>query len=208
MNSPHGSEIHGNRDSEMLEMSLPYAIPIVFGIIMGASELVIGSVKRSRAGSIRADKGSQWAFWVLIPGGIWFAVYVAVRVTVGRFPLSAVLESVAIVLIAAGMALRGYAIFYLGRFFTVDVAVAPDHRLIDTGPYRYVRHPSYTGALLALLGLGLSMGNALSILAISLPLLITYVYRIRVEEAALRAGLGEPYVEYCARTRRLIPGVF
>lgn len=189
-------------------MSFPYDLPMVLGIVIASTELVIGLVKRSRAGSSRADKGSLWVFWVLIPAGVWFAVYVAINVRVGRFPLSPAVESSAVALFAAGLALRWYSIFHLGRFFTVDVAIAPDHRLIDTGPYRYIRHPSYTGALLAVLGLGLSMGNGLSVLAIMVPVVVTYAYRIRIEETVLRKGLGAPYVDYCARTRRLIPGVF
>jgi protein-S-isoprenylcysteine O-methyltransferase Ste14 len=169
-------------------MSLPYALPMVFGIVIGVTELVIGLIKRSRAGSARSDKGSLWVFWVLIPAGIWFAVYVAIHVRVGRFPLSPAFESAAVALFASGLALRWYSIAYLGRFFTVDVAITADHRLVDTGPYRHIRHPSYTGAML--------------------PVLVCYVYRIRIEEAALRSGLGAAYVDYCARTRRLIPGVF
>jgi protein-S-isoprenylcysteine O-methyltransferase len=55
-------------------------------------------------------------------------------------------------LFAAGLALRWYAIVYLGRFFTVNVAISKDHRLIDTGPYRFIRHPSYTGAIMAFVG--------------------------------------------------------
>jgi protein-S-isoprenylcysteine O-methyltransferase Ste14 len=181
---------------------------MVFGIVIGVTELIIGLVKRSRAGPTRADKGSLWVFWALIPAGIWFAVYLATNVRVGRFPLSPAIESAAVALFAAGLALRWYSIAYLGRLFTVDVAIAPDHRLVDRGPYRYIRHPSYTGALLAVLGLALSMGDGLSLLAILLPVIVCYVYRIRIEETALRAGLGAAYVDYCARTRRLIPGVF
>ena len=67
-----------------------------------------------------------------------------------------------------GIAIRWYAIVYLGRFFTVNVAIAADHRLIDSGPYRFVRHPSYIGALMAFLGLGLTLGNWVSLASCSL----------------------------------------
>lgn len=70
---------------------------------------------------------------------------------------------------AAGIVLRWYSIIHLGRFFTVNVAIAADHQLVDTGPYRFVRHPSYTGALLAFVGFGMVMRNWASVLVISMP---------------------------------------
>jgi protein-S-isoprenylcysteine O-methyltransferase len=106
-----------------------------------------------------------------------------------------------------GLALRWWAVVTLGRFFTVDVATHADHSLVDTGPFHFVRHPSYTGLLLAFLGFGVSMGNALSLLVLMPPIVAALSYRMRVEEAALRGALGAPYADYCARTKRLIPGV-
>jgi len=90
----------------------------------------------------------------------------------------------------------------------VNVAIAADHRLIDTGPYRYLRHPSYTGALLAFLGLGLCMGNWASMLVMIVPIFLVFLRRMNVEEAALLKGLGEPYREYMLRTKRLVPGLY
>jgi protein-S-isoprenylcysteine O-methyltransferase len=93
-------------------------------------------------------------------------------------------------------------------FFTVDVAIATDHRLIDTGPYQSVRHPSYTGALMAFVGLGLCLHNAASLLVVTMPVLWVFSRRMRIEEDALTAGLGESYRDYMLRTRRLIPGIY
>ena len=109
---------------------------------------------------------------------------------------------------AAGLALRWYAILYLGRFFTVNVAISRDHRLIDTGPYRLIRHPSYTGALMAFLGLGVCIGNWASLAAMLIPTLLVFSWRIRVEEQALMAALGEPYRIYMQRTKRLVPAIY
>ena len=124
--------------------------------------------------------------------------------------LGRVLPATAIgaVLFAAGLAIRWYAIIYLGRFFTVNVAIASDHKLIDGGPYRFVRHPSYSGALLAFLGLGLCIGNWASIAIVAIPILSVFLWRIHVEEAALLLGLGDQYRRYMDRTKRLIPGVY
>lgn len=109
---------------------------------------------------------------------------------------------------AAGLALRVWAVHELGRFFRFTVVVQADHRVIDTGPYRRIRHPSYTGLLLAELGLGIALGTWLSIPACLVPPLLAFVLRIRSEERVLARELGEPYRSYMQRTRRLIPGVW
>ncbi len=112
------------------------------------------------------------------------------------------------VLFFPGMALRWYAIIHLGRFFTTNVAIANDHYLVDSGPYRFVRHPSYTGSMLAVLGFLLTMANWASLLIIFVPILAVTLWRIHIEEAALLAALGEPYRAYMQRTKRLIPGIY
>ena len=108
----------------------------------------------------------------------------------------------------AGLTLRWYAIVHLGRFFTVNVSIAADHRLIDTGPYRIVRHPSYTGALMAFLGLGLCMANWASLLSLLVPICLVFLRRIHVEEAVLLEALGDQYRDYMRRTKRLIPAIY
>jgi protein-S-isoprenylcysteine O-methyltransferase Ste14 len=107
-----------------------------------------------------------------------------------------------------GVGLRQWAVWTLGRFFTVEVRVAPDQTVVDDGPYRWVRHPSYTGLLLSLVGLGLALGNWLSVLALAIVPSVGLVIRIRVEERELLVALGDPYREYAARHRRLVPGVW
>jgi protein-S-isoprenylcysteine O-methyltransferase Ste14 len=115
---------------------------------------------------------------------------------------------IGIALMLVGMAFRFYAMSVLGRFFTYDVAVHSGQTVIEAGPYRYIRHPSYTGALITLVGLGLALGNWAGLLALLACIGVAYTYRISVEEAALVAALGEPYKEYMRRTRRLIPFLF
>jgi protein-S-isoprenylcysteine O-methyltransferase Ste14 len=111
-----------------------------------------------------------------------------------------------LLLAVAGVGFRWYAIVRLGRFFETRVTVKADQVVVDTGPYRLVRHPSYTGMLLTLFGVLLSSTNWLS-LACFLLALPGLAYRIAVEERALAAGLGQPYRDYMRRTKRLIPHV-
>ncbi len=111
-------------------------------------------------------------------------------------------------IILLGVALRWYAIRVLGRFFTRNVAIRQDHQIVRAGPYRYVRHPSYSGYLLSVLGLGLALDNWAA-LAILLGLnFAVFAYRMQVEEAALAAAFGPAYETYRHSTKRVIPLVY
>lgn len=111
-------------------------------------------------------------------------------------------------LIVGGVWLRSYAIRVLGRHFTPVVATRPDQRVVREGPYRLVRHPSYSGALVSILGLGIALGNWASLALLALGSLAGFGYRVAVEERALLAALGPEYAEYMQGTRRLIPWVY
>ena len=111
-----------------------------------------------------------------------------------------------IVMGSAGLLLRLWAIRTLGRFFTSGVMVQEGQAVLTTGPYRWVRHPSYTGSILTVLGTAVALGSPLGVvLAVGL-LVPVYLYRIRVEERTMLAGLGDAYASYRARTPALLPG--
>jgi protein-S-isoprenylcysteine O-methyltransferase Ste14 len=111
-------------------------------------------------------------------------------------------------LLIAGVAIRWNAIYTLGKYFTSTVVIKDDHRLIRIGPYKYLRHPAYAGALVAHIGLGLSFSNWFSLALSCLPFLLAALYRIHVEEQALSETFGEEYVEYSKHTKRLIPKLY
>jgi len=128
---------------------------------------------------------------------------------VGRFGGATVpAEVVGLTLFAAGILVRSIAIAQLGAFHMPDVAIRVGHRVVDTGLYRHVRHPSYLGACIAFLGFGLGLGSWVSAVVALGMALIAYAYRIHVEEQALRDALGDAYTAYQARTRRLVPGIY
>jgi len=110
--------------------------------------------------------------------------------------------------LAAGVALRTWAILTLGRLFKFVVVIQEGHRVVASGPYRLLRHPSYTGALVAFLGTGIVLDSWLSTLALVLIPLLAILVRIHVEEAELTNALGREYRTYASRTRRLIPGLW
>jgi protein-S-isoprenylcysteine O-methyltransferase Ste14 len=116
--------------------------------------------------------------------------------------------TIGMVLVAAGIALRAWAILTLGTSFSRAVRVEPDQPVVTNGPYRFVRHPSYTGLLLAFTGIGVIVWNALSIAALALVPTIGLVTRILVEERALRSTMGQRYEDYARGRPRLIPGIW
>ena len=180
--------------------------PLWLGLFFGLSEVGITTFLRSKGGAKGADKGSLSLIWTIINISVVCAILAYLYLPAAQF--GAALYWPGFVLFALGLALRWYSIAYLGRFFTVDVAVSHDHRVIDTGPYRFVRHPSYSGVLLAFLGLALCFGNLVSMVLLVIPPTAAFLHRIRIEEEALHSGLGEPYTRYMARTKRLIPFVY
>jgi protein-S-isoprenylcysteine O-methyltransferase len=185
------------------------ALASILGAVYVMSEFGLSVFKRARSGESRvADQGSLPMIWLVVGLSMFsaFSLNYAVPQLEFRSPAAAAFGGTA--LFVAGLAIRWYAIIYLGRFFTVNVAIARDHELIEDGPYRRVRHPAYSGGLLAFLGIGLCIGNWASIAVIVIPILSVFLWRIHVEEAALLSGLGDQYRSYMNRTKRLIPGVY
>lgn len=107
-----------------------------------------------------------------------------------------------------GILIRWAAIKTLGQFFTTTVVIKNEHQLIRTGLYRYVRHPAYTGTLLAHLGLGLSFSNWVALAFSSIPFLAVALYRMHVEEKALHETFGTQYYDYTKSAKRLLPGIY
>ncbi|MGA7914639.1 MAG: isoprenylcysteine carboxylmethyltransferase family protein [Candidatus Acidiferrales bacterium] len=178
-----------------------YAAWLVFETVAGSSRKS-GDPKRAR------DRGSYRFLLLMIWAGIALAFGCCFGLQQAAIPwMRTPIFFAGIVLMWLGLAFRYYAMRVLGRYFTFQVDVRAEQTVIEAGPYRYIRHPSYTGALITVLGLGLTLGNWAGILAMLTCIGIGYAYRIHVEEAALLAGLGAPYKEYMGRTQRLVPFV-
>ncbi|MFB7662995.1 methyltransferase family protein [Kitasatospora sp. NPDC056138] len=124
------------------------------------------------------------------------------------YPVNGVTAVALLVAAWAGIGLRLWSIHTLGRYFRGTVHVQEGHRVVERGPYRRLRHPAYTGALLAAAALTATFGNVASLLLVTALLGLAVGYRIRVEEKVLAAALGEAYTSYAARTHRLVPGIW
>jgi protein-S-isoprenylcysteine O-methyltransferase Ste14 len=162
---------------------------------------------RQRRGSpvSPADRGSMRAVLIAGAGGITLAFVIAWFWRAAAIEHAMVAYVLGIAFLLAGGRLRRHCFRMLGASFTFDVRAVHNQVVIESGAYRFVRHPSYTAGLLMGGGIGLALGNWLSLIVALVPAMCAYAYRISVEERALVATLGPAYSDYMSRTWRLIP---
>lgn len=184
-------------------------IAAYLALLYFVSEALIGLLRPAKAGARSpADRNSTRVLWIIIPVSMFFGFQMEFGLRSASWPYQPWINGLGIAITLAGLAFRWYSIIYLGRFFTVNVEIAADHELIESGPYRRLRHPSYTGALLAFYGLALCTQNWASLAIMTVGPTIAFLYRIHVEEAALASAFGERYQAYRRRTARLIPALY
>ena len=156
------------------------------------------------------DRGSRTVNIVSLFLGIVFGIFIIPYLAqqFGFRSNGAALFIFGIALIWAGMLFRLWAIRTLGKFFRTKVVIQEGHTLITSGPYKYLRNPSYTGMLITLLGFGIGIGNWLSIIVLLAAGLVSLVRRIVIEDRALDGQFGKEYEEYKKRTWALIPFIW
>ena len=180
---------------------------VLFYIWAGSEIWLAYRRRRRNTEATDQDSGTKW----LLIASVWSSTALGIGLAFG-FPDAAIKNARAVVfitglaLMVGGMGLRWYSIWNLGSSFTCDVATRPGQQVVETGPYRWIRHPSYAGSLCTILGVLLCCDNYVSLAALALAA-TAYAYRIRVEERVLLTDLGPAYREYMRRTRRLIPFV-
>lgn len=172
------------------------------------SELVVGGIiprSRRRGATIRyEDKNSR----LLITLSLLLSLTVAfLFASAGIAVLPSWAFYLGIGLMIAGILLRQWSIAVLGRYFSRTVGVQEGQAVVDRGPYRLVRHPAYTGALLTMVGLGFVLQSWGAVLVLIAFFGVAFGYRIHVEEGVLTSKLGDAYVAYAQKTKRLIPYV-
>jgi len=174
-----------------------------------ASELWLGWRRRSTDASRSRDRGTLRLLLVTVYASVALAAWLSYRGWL-RYPPEwrFALFWTGIAMMVAGMLFRWWAVRVLAAYFTVDVTIRPGHRLIRSGPYRRLRHPSYTGSLATFYGFALALGDAGSLLAIALPVTAAFLWRIRIEERVLAEAFPDQYPAYARETQRLIPFVW
>jgi protein-S-isoprenylcysteine O-methyltransferase Ste14 len=189
-------------------MSAKVIIIISFSILYGLFEIFMSTRgKGKREISKSGDKGSIWILVLAISVGYWLSFIIA-STKIGRIYHWNTLFFIGSILAAIGLIIRITSILKLKQQFTYTVTEIENHQLIDTGLYKYIRHPGYLGQLIIFLGITTTLSNWLSILSMMIPVLVGYLNRIRVEEKFLTQQMGQKYIEYQNRTKKLIPNIF
>ncbi|WP_082028807.1 methyltransferase family protein [Xanthomonas sacchari] len=173
-----------------------------------AVEVFIGRRRRSQDDPAR-DGGTLRMLWTVLYAAIFVAVMLSM-LGIGRWPSGWRLPLLWIgtAMVVGGLAFRLWAIAVLGRQFTVDVGIQPGHALITAGPYRWLRHPSYTGALACFYGLAVGLGSWAALAVIALAVTAAFARRMQVEEAVLAHAFGAAWEAHARRTWKVLPWVW
>ena len=181
---------------------------IAFSVLYGFFEIFMSRRLRNKRNiSESGDRGSIWWLIIAISIGYWLSFLIASTKT-GRiyywntfFVIGSVLEII-------GLIIRVNSILTLKQQFTYSVTRIENHELIETGLYKHIRHPGYLGQLIIFLGISVTLSNWLSVLFMIIPVFAGYLNRIVVEEKFLIGKMGQKYIDYQTRTKRLIPMIY
>ena len=180
---------------------------VVFALF-AAGEAVMQLRSGLNRGGTPTEPWSQVIVVLAVVGGVIGGLGAAsagwAAIAIGQWPIFVI----GLILMVTGILVRQWSIVTLGRFFTANVRVHALQPVIDTGPYRWVRHPSYSGLIIFFVGTGLALTDGISLLILAVVPTAGLVVRIHLEERSLMDGLGEPYRRYAAAHQRLLPGVW
>jgi protein-S-isoprenylcysteine O-methyltransferase Ste14 len=180
------------------------ALTVAFFLVACASFFAGGNLSPG----VREDRSNRWVIAAIALIGLLDAYLPAYTDRKEFWTIDGdTVRWLGVTLFAVGGVLRIWPVFVLGRRFSGLVAIQPEHTLVTSGVYDVIRHPSYLGLLVNSLGWGLAFRSAIGVLlaALIIPPLLA---RIRAEERLLRDHFGNEYGAYCARTSRLIPGLY
>lgn len=177
-------------------------------VLLVVSEVLI-TATRAPHGTDHQDRGTGLVITAGLAGALGGALATA---NVGTGPAIAgsswLLLATGLAVGLAGLGLRLWAVVTLGHLFQQRLVVQEGHTVVQSGPYRLIRHPSYAGPLVLFIGIGLVLDNWVGLaLCLVLPF-AAYAWRVVVEERMLVRSLGPDYVAYQARTWRLVPGLW
>jgi protein-S-isoprenylcysteine O-methyltransferase Ste14 len=184
----------------------PYAL-VFWPVFVWAFYPEVRLLRSARAQAGPQDAGSMRFIVSLQRVGVAAAFVVALVNAHGALAHQRFWLWLGVVMMFAGGLLRRHCFHMLGTSFTAAVVVTAGQAVVDRGAYRWIRHPSYTAGALLILGIAAALSNWMSMAVVATAMLLTYGYRVRVEERALLETLGQPYRNYMLRTKRFIPGV-
>ena len=185
-------------------------LALVFGIVwVGAEAYARRATFRQGADrhpSSQLDRRSYPLIGVALGIGLAVSVLAFLFGVGGYFP--AWVAGVGVALLVVGIPTRVWALTTLGRFFTMPITLRSDHEIVEQGPYRWIRHPAYTGGFLMAVGMSLLLLTPVGFAVTFAGLLGAYIFRIYAEEAVLVSRFGDDYRRYRTRTWRLVPWIY
>jgi protein-S-isoprenylcysteine O-methyltransferase Ste14 len=198
----------GIKETGERTMDLKIIIIIAVAYLYGFFEVFMNLRQRSKSKvTTSSDKSSLWLLYGLITVG--YALSFSIGVTkIGRIYHWNTFFAIGMALVVIGLMIRIHSILTLKQYFTYSVAKVENHKIIETGLYKFIRHPGYLGQLIIFIGISTSISNWLSILVMMIPITLGYLYRIKVEERFMLEQPGEDYLNYQERTKRLIPMIY
>ena len=191
-------------------MDIKLVIIIAFSYLYGFFEIFMSisqRIKRKKEIVKSGDKSSIWLLIIFIAIGYFLAFRFGMT-RVGRIYHWNTFFAIGAILSIVGLIIRIKSILTLKQHFTYIVTEIEDHKLIETGLYKNIRHPGYLGQVIIFIGTATAMSNWLSIVLMIIPVLCGYFYRIKVEEQFMIRQLGPKYQDYQKRTKRLIPWIY
>jgi protein-S-isoprenylcysteine O-methyltransferase Ste14 len=185
-------------------------IIIAFCWLYGLFEIIMGLRQRQKSLKDVVKTGDQGSFWILcflIGIGFFLSFNIATS-GLGKLRPWDTFFAIGATCSIGGLIIRIKSILTLKHYFTYTVTKIQNHQLIETWLYKYVRHPSYLGQFMIFVGIATALSNWLSIVTMIVPCLIGFMYRIKVEEQFMLKQLGQKYMEYRKRTKKLIPMIY
>jgi protein-S-isoprenylcysteine O-methyltransferase Ste14 len=198
----------GIKETGERTMDLKIIIIIAVSYLYGFFEVFMNLRQRSKSKvTTSSDKSSLWWLYGLITLG--YALSFSIGATrIGRIYYWNTFFAIGMALFVIGFIIRIHSLLTLKQYFTYSVAKVENHKIIESGLYKFIRHPGYLGQLIIFIGISTSISNWLSILVMMIPITLGYLYRIKVEERFMLEQLGEEYLNYQERTNGLIPKIY
>ena len=181
---------------------------IAFVIYIIAEIFIFGFTSRQNRNNLEKRKGDRGSCLIIVSGSIAIILFNLACRKNDWFIIPKLAFWIGVIFIIAGIVLRLYSVLTLGKYFTVTVQVNSNQKIIQTGPYKYIRHPAYSGSILSLIGIGLAFRSIIGIIGTLIIIEVIYGYRIKIEEKILENNFKTSYLEYKKNTKRIIPFVW
>jgi protein-S-isoprenylcysteine O-methyltransferase Ste14 len=192
----------------MATIDIKLQIIIAFSFLYGFFEIFMSMRQRHKSSIVKSgDRLSIWIIFISISAGYWLSFIIG-AIGIGRIYHWNTFFVIGSILIITGLIIRITSILTLKHYFTYTVTKIEDHELIETGLYKNIRHPGYLGQLIIFTGISTSLSNWLSIIFMVVPIILGYIYRIIIEERFMIDQMGQKYLDYQKRTKRLLPLIY